>query len=154
MLEKWVLILLIGVALFFTGVMKGCQYERDKWELASAKAEKDASDETQRRIKEKDRLLDELRKREAKLVLDRNRANSAVRLLQQSIEDRGRNTDVAKGSTPDLEAGELLGDCAERYRWMAGEADKANTAGSLCTSIYESLSNRAKVKKFIEEARK
>lgn len=151
--ERWALIVLIGAALFGTGFIKGCQAERDKWELASAVAEKEAAGETHRRIQAQAELVKQSREREAKAISDRNRADLAVRLLRQTIEDRGRNTPVAQGGAADVEAGKLLGDCAERYRWLAGEADKANIAGSLCTSIFDSLTNRQKVKSFILESK-
>lgn len=36
-LEKWAIVLAIGVALFFTGFIKGCQYEQAEYKEAETK---------------------------------------------------------------------------------------------------------------------
>lgn len=153
MLEKWALIALIGIALFFTGMIRGCVHERDKWEAASAKAEAEAATETARRVNAQADKVRQYEKERDNAKLAAARANDAVRGLRDTIANMPRNTAlVATGAGGEV-TGELLGTCAERYTGVAAKADEYHAKASLCGSIYDSLSNRDKVKNFIKEAK-
>lgn len=153
MLEKWALIALIGVALFFTGMIRGCVHERDKWEAASAKAEAEADKETARRVNAQADKVRQYEKERDNAKLAAARANDAVRGLRDTIANMPRNTALVHTGAGGEVVGELLGTCAERYSGVAAKADEYHAKASLCASIYDSLSNRDKVKNFIKEAK-
>lgn len=143
----------LGAALFGFGFLKGCEGEREKWELLSAKAEAEAANETNRRIQAQAKLVEQSRERETKLIADRNSANAAVRLLRQSIANLPANSPAPEGSKAGNAVGDVLAGCGERLVHYASEADRAHSAGLLCQSIYDSLSNREKVKTFLRESK-
>jgi len=141
---RWLVILGIGVALFGTGFVKGCQHERDKWEALSAKAEAEAEKVTADRIKRQQDLVAKYEKEKQDANASAARSRDAVRSLRDTIAGMSRNPALPVASESTAKVGDVLGECAERYSSMAGTADELYGKAQLGEAIYESIRKRKK----------
>ena len=141
---RWLVILGIGVALFGTGFVKGCQHERDKWEALSAKAEAEAEKVTADRIKRQQDLVAKYEKEKQDANASAARSRDAVRSLRDTIAGMSRNPVLPVASESTAKVGDVLGECAERYSSMAGTADELYGKAQLGEAIYESIRKRKK----------
>jgi membrane protein involved in colicin uptake len=150
---RWLVLIGIGVALFGTGFLKGCTYERDKYEALQAKAEAEAAVETQRRFQAQSTALAKYQKERDNAQKDAANSRAAVQRLRDTIAGLSRNPASPQGGKATDTVGIVLGDCAEANIRLASEADRIHAAGQLCEAIYDSLTNKQKVKSFLREAK-
>lgn len=141
---RWLIVLGVGVALFGTGFLKGCEHERDKWEKLSAEAQIQAAKETADRISRQKELVARYEKERNDANASAARSRDAVRSLRDTIANMPRSPLVPVSSEGSPKVGDVLGECAERYSAMAGTADELYGKAQLGEALYESIRKRKK----------
>lgn len=142
--QRWLAILGIGLALFGLGFVKGCEHERDKLEALSAQAEAEAEKVTAERIRKQQNLVAKYEKERNDANASAARSRDAVRSLRDTIANMPRSPLVPVSSEGSPKVGDVLGECAERYSAMAGTADELYGKAQLGEALYESIRKRKK----------
>lgn len=145
--QRWLAILGIGLALFGLGFVKGCEHERDKWEALSAKAEAEAEKVTAERIR---KLAEQVAKYE-KDVKDANAANSRnldlIRRLRDASANLPRDTTSPSPSKGGDQLANVFGECAVALGALAKSADTERSKAELCTRSYQTIYESQSIRK-------
>lgn len=131
------------------------QGERVEAIKLTAKAETEQREEFERRIKEKDRAIEQAQAKQAIAAAAARNADAAGKRLRESTEglvERARQacrgTDAGQGSTPADDPIGVLADVLGRIDQRAGSlakyADAARIAGEACERSYDSLTPEKK----------